>query len=155
MRFIAMFNGAQTTTSDLLEVITAIGGNTFIIVNTAQALTASDWASINQAAYDKNLTAQFNGAQTSLSLMQQFFAAAGSKTGASLNTAQTWSASNLESLASAAGSKTLSADFNAAQSTLSTVQPFFEAAGINTSATLNTAQTWSVNDLVALANIAG
>ncbi|WP_341646792.1 hypothetical protein [Thauera sp. SDU_THAU2] len=151
----ADFNAFQSMLSTIQPFLTAAGANTRTSMNTSQTWSASDLVTLTNAAGSKLLSVDFNGAQSMLSIVKPFVIAAGANTSTSMNTSQTWSSNDLVELANAAGNKQLSLDFNGAQSMLSTVKPFVTAAGANTRTSMNTSQTWSSSDLIALANAAG
>ena len=145
------FNGDQTILSLIRPLVAASGANTTVSMNTAQVWSSGDLVSLAQAGAAKKLSLTFNGDQTLPSLIQSFVSAMGANSAASMNTSQTWTSANLVSLAQAAGTKKLTTDFNGDQTILSLIQPVVTAAGANTTVSMNTAQTWTSGNLVALA----
>jgi hypothetical protein len=97
----------------------------------------------------------FNGAQTSVSKLEDVISSIGDYTSITVNTAQAYSESDLSSINQTLGNKVATFQFNASQTSLSLMQQFLSSAGANTRASLNTANIWSSNDLVSLANSAG
>lgn len=154
-KFSLDFNGAQSNLALIQPVITAAQANTKISLNSAQSWSMNDLTDLETAAGTKNLGLDFNGAQANLSLIQSVLEAALANTNLALNTAQSWSSSDLVTLANIAGAKNLALAFNAAQSNLPLLQSVVGAARSNTAVSMNTAQSWVLDDLTSLTRSAG
>jgi 3-dehydroquinate dehydratase len=149
------FNPAQSNLALLQAVISAAPVTTGLELDTLQAWSSGDLSTLAQAVGSRPCSFDFNGAQSNLSLVRTVLNVVQSNTSLSLNTAQSWSASDLTSLAQVAGTKKLSLDLNGAQANLTLLQSVLGAAKTNTSISMNTAQSWSPADLSALAQSAG
>lgn len=156
-KFNADFNGAQLTSNNLQQAVSAAGTNVSISVNTAQAanITALLQA-IQNAGSTKNLSADFNGAQLTADNLQQALTAAGTKTSISVNTAQAVNITTMLQLLSIAGAnKHFSATFNGAQLTANNLQQAVSNAGANTTIIVASAQSAPIATILDIIGTAG
>lgn len=151
------FNGTQLDPQETIEAVKKAGEKTRISINTAQSLSKKTLLDLLKAAANsKILSADFNGAQLTISTFTEALKAAGSKTALSINTAQSISKSDLLNLASLAGAtKTLTMEFNGSQINVADVIEVIKKSGTKTSIRVNTAQNLNSDDLVDVINAAG
>ncbi|MHA5813161.1 hypothetical protein ACVSK3_19165 [Pseudomonas aeruginosa] len=156
-KFSADFNGAQLTSNNLQQAVSAAGTNSSISVNTAQAANITPLLqAIQNAGNNKNFSADFNGAQLTADNLQQALTAAGTKTKISVNTAQAVSINSMLQLLSIAGiSKLFSAAFNGAQLTANNLQQAVSNAGANTTIIVTSAQSAPIATLLDAIGTAG
>ncbi|EOV2220995.1 TPA: hypothetical protein L3996_002480 [Pseudomonas aeruginosa] len=156
-KFSAGFNGAQLTSNNPQQAVSAAGTNSSISVNTVQAanITALLQA-IQNAGNNKNFSADFNGAQLTADNLQQALTAAGTKTKISINTAQAVNINTMLQLLSIAGvGKLFSATFNGAQLTANNLQQTANNAGANTTIIVASAQSAPIATLLDVIGTAG
>ncbi|ENF0686764.1 hypothetical protein ABPG11_006744, partial [Pseudomonas aeruginosa] len=142
MKLILDFDGRLLNPSNMLEALSKAGKNTSISISNAQALNIDTLLKATTAAENtKNLSTTFNGAELTANNLQEVINLAGSLTRVSTIAAQAININTLLSAISTAGnSKSFSAEFNGAQLSSDNLLRAVNAAGTNTSISVNTAQ---------------
>lgn len=160
----ADFNGAQLSGNpgdQLKQALAVAGANTRVSVNSAQSLQSSNLVSVFQAAGSKRFSAAFDGSKLSGNpgdQIKQALAAAGTKASISVSEAQVLATSTLVSIAQAAGSKNLSLNFIGSKFSGrpgDQLKRVLAVAGINTSVSLNSAQSMQLSVLLSIIRAAG
>ncbi|HCK4821867.1 TPA: hypothetical protein N0H48_006467 [Pseudomonas aeruginosa] len=156
MKLILDFDGRLLNPSNMLEALSKAGKNTTISISNAQALNIDTLLKATTTAENtKNLSTTFNGAELTANNLQEVINLAGSLTRVSTIAAQAININTLLSVISTAGnSKSFSAEFNGAQLSSDNLLRAVNAAGTNTSISVNTAQAVNISTLLALINSA-
>lgn len=109
------FNATATNVASLKQLVTAAGSGTSISVNTAQAFSSTELASILATAGQKKISLNMNGAQLGSGQLLSAVQAASSNTYLTVNTAQATNLNDMLSSISASGNTNFSAQYNGAQ----------------------------------------
>ncbi|HGM5549586.1 TPA: hypothetical protein ACKP1E_007048, partial [Pseudomonas aeruginosa] len=157
MKLILDFDGRLLNPSNMLEALSKTGKNTTISISNAQALNIDTLLKATTTAENtKNLSTTFNGAELTANNLQEVINLAGSLTRVSTIAAQAININTLLSAISTAGnSKSFSAEFNGAQLSSDNLLRAVNAAGTNTSISVNTAQAANITALLQTIHAAG
>lgn len=157
MKLILDFDGRLLNPSNMLEALSKAGKNTTISISNAQALNIDTLLKATTTAENtKNLSTTFNGAELTANNLQEVINLAGSLTRVSTIAAQAININTLLSVISTAGnSKSFSAEFNGAQLSSDNLLRAVNAAGTNTSISVNTAQAANITALLQTIHAAG
>ncbi|RTR47228.1 hypothetical protein, partial [Pseudomonas aeruginosa] len=157
MKLILDFDGRLLNPSNMLEALSKAGKNTTISISNAQALNIDTLLKATTTAENtKNLSTTFNGAELTANNLQEVINSAGSLTRVSAIAAQAININILLSAISTAGnSKSFSAEFNGAQLSSDNLLRAVNAAGTNTSISVNTAQAANITALLQTIHAAG
>lgn len=149
------FNGAQASLPLIQGAASSIGDASLVEINTAHSLGITQLTAIANSAGSKKLAVDFNGGQSSATLIQQFLGLAGVNTTTSVNTAQAFSEAEITAIANSAGSKPYRPTFNGGQLSLAKLQAIVNAAGSNTMIGVNTAQSFGSSNWTSILSTIG
>lgn len=155
MKLLLDFNGTQLAGNNLQHIISAMGANVSVRINTAQSIPSAALAAILQSAGSKNIAIDFNGGQLSGYDLRHVVASGGANSSFSVETAQATDTATLIAAFQAAEGREISISFNGTQLQGNNVQTLLGAAGSEASVSLADAQAVPIDTLLSIINSAG